>query len=90
MQAALKGNKVASKVTSAAAPVSTGKYGIGATAAVAASRRAPWLRRRRVLGKVGGEVSSLYRGVFGAAGRAPGSPSARTSPFTAPPRRCSR
>jgi solute carrier family 25 (mitochondrial S-adenosylmethionine transporter), member 26 len=56
MQAALKGN--VAKVASAAAPVSTGKYGIGATATSA------------VLGKVGTEVSSLYRGVFGAAGGA--------------------
>ena len=71
MQAALKGNKVASKVTSAAAPVSTGKYGIGATAAVAGkSPRAMAAATGAVLGKVGGEVSSLYRGVFGAAGGA--------------------
>ena len=56
MQAALKGN--VAKVASAAAPVSTGKYCICATVTSA------------VLGKVGTEVSSLYRGVFGAAGGA--------------------
>ena len=69
MQAALKGN--VAKVTSASAPVSTGKYGIGATATVAGkSPRAMAVATGAVLGKVGGEVSSLYRGVFGAAGGA--------------------
>ena len=69
MQAALKGN--VAKVSSTAAPVSTGKYGIGATAAVAGkSPRAMAVATGAVLGKVGGEVSSLYRGVFGAAGGA--------------------
>ena len=51
--------------------MSTGKYGIGATAAVAGkSPRAMAAATGAVLGKVGGEVSSLYRGVFGAAGGA--------------------
>lgn len=68
MQAALKGN--VAKAASAAAPVSTGKYGIGATAALGKSPRAMAVATGAVLGKVGGEVSSLYRGVFGAAGGA--------------------
>jgi len=68
MQAALKGN--VAKVASSAAPVSTGKYGIGATAVVGKSPRAMAVATSAVLGKVGTEVSSLYRGVFGAAGGA--------------------
>ncbi len=74
MQAALKGNGVKSTVSSAvSSSVSTGKYGIGATTTTMASSKSPRsmaVATGAVLGKVGGEVSSLYRGVFGAAGGA--------------------
>jgi len=90
MQAALRGNNVqkaassgvsiaSAAATTVSSPVSTGKYGIGASvqkvARVVGANSHPKTRSMAiatgaVLGKVGGEVSSLYRGVFGAAGGA--------------------
>lgn len=69
--------KAAVAAASPSAPVSGGKYGIGigqATAAAAAARtsspRSVAVATGAALGKVGSEVGSLYRGVFGAAGGA--------------------
>eukprot|EP00227_Mantoniella_beaufortii_P003181 CAMPEP_0197614460 /NCGR_PEP_ID=MMETSP1326-20131121/59533_1 /TAXON_ID=1155430 /ORGANISM="Genus nov. species nov., Strain RCC2288" /LENGTH=440 /DNA_ID=CAMNT_0043183333 /DNA_START=1172 /DNA_END=2494 /DNA_ORIENTATION=- len=75
MQAALKGNAVLGKSVAArpAANVSSGKYGIGIGQATAATTRTPRsmaFATGAVLGKVGAEVGSLYKGVIGAAGGA--------------------
>jgi len=57
---------------SPSAPVSGGKYGIGIgqAATTVRSPRSMAVATGAVLGKVGSEVGSLYKGVFGAAGGA--------------------
>ena len=76
MQAALKGRRTAAPSAatpaSPAATVSGGKYGIGIGQATAATGRprSVAFATGAVINKVGSEVSSLYKGVFGAAGGA--------------------
>jgi len=83
MQASLRGNSaplktpvVATSPAGALSPASLsgGKYGIGvgqaASAAAVRSPRSVAVATGAVLGKVGTEVGSLYKGVFGAAGGA--------------------
>ena len=73
MQAALKGAVSRTSSAGPGAAVSGGKYGIGigqATAAASRSPRSVAVATGAVLGKFGAEISSLYKGVFGAAGGA--------------------
>ena len=79
MQAALKGNnskpvsvpKTTTPASSPSASVSGGKYGIGiGQATTVKTPRSMAVATGAVVGKLGSEVSSLYKGVFGAAGGA--------------------
>ena len=75
MQATLKDKKLLSGSNSSipTTTVSTGKYGIGigqATNTVRSSPRSVAVATGALLGKLGAEVGSLYKGVLGAAGGA--------------------